>query len=114
RNLGPVEIAVEVEDVGFEVGGVHAVRFEVLTGPHAGVYGGAASLGVRPTFGVNAPNLETYVFDFDGDLYGAEVSVALVSFLRGEERFDDLDALIDQMKADCDLARERLAAVDAV
>lgn len=68
---------------------------------------------MRPTFGVNAPNLEVHLFDFEGDLYGAEMSVALVSYLRGEERFDDLDALIRQMRADCDLARERLdAALD--
>ncbi|MEO1688338.1 MAG: bifunctional riboflavin kinase/FAD synthetase [Pseudomonadota bacterium] len=114
RDLGYPTANLAIDGLMLPRFGVYAVRFEVLTGPHAGVYGGAASLGVRPTFGVNAPNLETYVFDFDGDLYGAEVSVALVSFLRGEERFDDLDALIDQMKADCDLARERLAAVDAV
>ncbi|MEM6441306.1 MAG: bifunctional riboflavin kinase/FAD synthetase [Pseudomonadota bacterium] len=94
--------------------GVYAVEFEVLTGPHAGRYGGAASLGVRPTFGVNAPNLETYVLDFEGDLYGEEVSVALVSFLRGEEQFEDAEALIAQMDADCALARERLAGARAV
>lgn len=94
--------------------GVYAVEFEVLTGPHAGRYGGAASLGVRPTFGVNAPNLETYVLDFEGDLYGEEVSVALVSFLRGEEQFEDAEALIAQMDADCALARERLAGAGAV
>ena len=91
--------------------GVYAVEVEVLTGPHAGRHRGAASLGVRPTFGVNAPNLETYLFDFSGDLYGAEISVALVSFLRGEERFDDVDALIAQMHRDVAEARHRLAAL---
>jgi len=77
----------------------------VLTGPHAGSYEGAASLGVRPMFGENTPNLETYVFDFKGDLYGADVSVALVEYLRPELRFSSLDALVDQMKADCAQAR---------
>ena len=47
------------------------MKVDVLTGPQAGRYGGAASLGVRPTFGANPPNLEAFLFDFDGDLYGA-------------------------------------------
>jgi len=90
--------------------GVYAVEVDVLDGPHRGTWGGAASLGVRPTFGVNAPNLETYLFDFSGDLYGAEISVALIGFLRGEARFDDVDALIAQMHLDCEAARDVLAA----
>lgn len=85
--------------------GVYAVKVDVLTGPHAGSYDGAASLGVRPMFGENLPNLETFLFDFDGDLYGAEISVGLVEFLRPEVKFDGLEALIAQMNADCDEAR---------
>ncbi len=90
--------------------GVYAVSVSVLTGPHTGDYGGVASLGVRPMFGVNTPNLETYVFDFKGDLYGAHLSVALVDYLRPEEKFDSLDALITQMDADSARAREILEA----
>lgn len=90
--------------------GVYAVWVDVLTGPQAGTYKGAASLGVRPMFGINAPNLETYLLDFDGDLYGQSLSVALVDFLRPELTFDGLPALIDQMAADCVQAR---AALDA-
>ena len=93
--------------------GVYAVEVEVLTGPHAGRYAGAASLGVRPTFGINAPNLETYLLDFSGDLYGAEISVALIAFLRGEEKFDDVDALVAQMHRDVAEARARLAETRA-
>lgn len=91
--------------------GVYAVKADVLTGPHAGSFEGAASLGVRPMFGENLPNLETYLFDFSGDLYGAEMSVALVDYLRPEMKFDGLDALIAQMNADCDRAREILREV---
>jgi riboflavin kinase/FMN adenylyltransferase len=90
--------------------GVYAVRVDVLDGPHRGAYGGVASLGVRPMFGVNAPNLETHIFDFDGDLYGTHLSVALVAFLRPERRFDSLAALIAQMDADSAEARAILAA----
>ncbi|MSU89661.1 bifunctional riboflavin kinase/FAD synthetase [Rhodobacteraceae bacterium 2CG4] len=89
--------------------GVYAVLFDVLTGPHAGSYRGAASLGVRPTFGVNAPNLETHVLDFEGDLYGAEVSVALVEFIRPEAAFDGVAALVAQMHDDVARIRRVLA-----
>lgn len=89
--------------------GVYAVLADVLDGPNAGSYHGVASIGVRPMFGVNAPNLETHLFDFSGDLYGAQMSVALVEFLRPELRFDSLDALVVQMDADSDQARQILA-----
>ena len=61
-------------------------------------------------FGENAPNLETYIFDFSGDLYGVSLSIGLVEFLRPELAFDGLEALITQMDADSVLAREILAA----
>ena len=91
--------------------GVYAVLVDVLEGPHKGSYPGAASMGVRPMFGVNTPNLETFLFDFKGDLYGVPLSVGLVDFLRPEEKFDSLDALITQMDADCARARTILAAL---
>lgn len=108
RTLGFPTANVVLENLLLPRFGVYAVEVEVFDGPHAGRWKGAASLGVRPTFGVNAPNLETFLFDFSGDLYGREVSVALISWLRGEEKFDSVEALVDQMHADCDLARARL------
>lgn len=89
--------------------GVYAVRVDVLTGPHAGRYGGAASLGVRPTFGTNRPNLEVHLLDFTGDLYGAEISVALVAYQRPELKFDGIETLIVQMRADVIETRHLLA-----
>ena len=62
-------------------------------------------------FGQNQPNLETFLFDFSGDLYGSTLSVGLVEFLRPEMTFDGLDGLIAQMQADCGRARDILAAV---
>ena len=91
--------------------GVYVVKVDVLTGPFAGSYNGAASMGTRPMFGENLPNLETYIFDFKGDIYGAHISVALIEYLRPEAKFDSVDTLIAQMKADCDQAREILANV---
>ncbi|HGG04326.1 MAG TPA: bifunctional riboflavin kinase/FAD synthetase [Aliiroseovarius sp.] len=91
--------------------GVYVVQADVLTGPHAGTYGGAASMGVRPMFGENLPNLESFLFDFKGDIYGEHISVALIEYLRPEEVFADLDTLIGQMNADCRRAREILASL---
>lgn len=89
--------------------GVYAARVDVLSGPQAGSYLGAASLGVRPMFGGEVPNLETYLLDFKGDLYGHHLSVALVDYLRPEMKFNGLEALIQQMNADCDQARKILS-----
>lgn len=91
--------------------GVYVVLASVLSGPHQGLYHGAASIGIKPTFGENTPNCETFLFDFKGDLYGAPISVALVDYLRPEEKFASLEALITQMDADCAQAREILAAL---
>jgi riboflavin kinase/FMN adenylyltransferase len=90
--------------------GVYAVKVDVLSGPQQGSYMGAASLGVRPMFGGEVPNLETYLLDFKGDLYGHHISVALVDYLRPEMKFDSLPALITQMEADCARARAILSA----
>ncbi len=72
---------------------------------------GAASIGARPTFGVNVPNLEVHLLDFDGDLYGAGISVALVAFQRPELKFDGVEALIARMAEDVAETRARLAAL---
>ncbi len=91
--------------------GIYAVKADVLTGPQTGSYFGAASLGTRPMFGDNQPNLETYLLDFTGDLYGQSLSVALVDFLRPEATFASLDAFLAQMQADCDMARQILTSL---
>jgi len=91
--------------------GIYVVKVDVLTGPHAGSYGGAASMGVRPMFGENLPNLESFLFDFKGDLYGEHLSVALIDYLRPEAKFDSIEALVAQMDADCARARKVLAGL---
>lgn len=89
--------------------GIYAVKVDVLSGPHEGSYDGAASIGIRPMFGENAANCEAFLFDFDGDLYGTHLSVALVEFLRPEASFESLEALVAQMDDDCARARAILA-----
>jgi riboflavin kinase/FMN adenylyltransferase len=111
RELGYPTANMSIDGLHPPKFGVYAVLVEVQDGPHAGSYHGAASLGVRPMFGVNTANLETFIFDFSGDLYGATLSVALVDFLRPELKFDGLEPLITQMAADCASARSILAAI---
>ena len=109
RELGYPTANMSLGDLHQPAYGVYAVLVDVLDGAHAGTYHGAASIGVRPMFGENAANCETFIFDFKGDLYGATLSVGLVEYLRGEEKFDGLDALITQMDADCAQARAILS-----
>ena len=85
--------------------GVYAVRVTLEDGSeHAGV----ASLGVRPTFDPPRELLEAVLFDFDGDLYGRTIEVALHDYLREELKFDSVEALKAQMDADAGQARRLL------
>jgi riboflavin kinase/FMN adenylyltransferase len=111
RELGYPTANMSVDGLHLPRFGVYAVKADILTGPQQGSYMGAASLGVRPMFGVNRPNLETFLFDFKGDLYGHHLSIAFVDYLRPELKFDGLDALITQMAADCTRARDILTAL---
>ncbi|MBM9594951.1 riboflavin biosynthesis protein RibF [Roseitranquillus sediminis] len=109
RALGYPTANLGLEGLHLPRFGVYAVRATVLDGPHAGDHGGVASLGVRPMFGQNAPNFEVHLFDFAGDIYGANLSVALVEFLRPEQSFEGAEALIRQMDSDSARAREILS-----
>lgn len=109
RELGYPTANMSLSGLHLPRFGVYAVKVDVLTGPLAGNYLGAASLGVRPQFGGEVPNLETYLFDFKGDLYGHHLSVALVAYLRPEMKFAGLPGLLQQMDADCARAREILS-----
>jgi riboflavin kinase / FMN adenylyltransferase len=85
--------------------GIYAVRGRLADGR---VLGGVANLGVRPTFDPPKELLEPYFFDFDGDLYGQTIEVALIEWLRGEAKFDTMDALMAQMDGDSRAARAAL------
>ncbi|UDL94964.1 bifunctional riboflavin kinase/FAD synthetase [Lichenihabitans sp. PAMC28606] len=62
--------------------------------------GGVASFGRRPTFDNGAPLLETYIFDYTGDLYGQTIEIGFVDWIRGEAKFDGIDDLIRAMTVD--------------
>ena len=89
--------------------GIYAVRFRRADGT---IRDGVASFGYRPTVTNNGdPWLETFVFDFSGDLYGEICSVSLFGFLRDEWKFDGLDPLVAQIHKDVEEARALLSGV---
>ncbi|MDX3972699.1 bifunctional riboflavin kinase/FAD synthetase [Shinella sp.] len=89
--------------------GIYAVRFRR---PDGSLHDGVASYGRRPTVTSNgAPLLETFLFDFSGDLYGEVSAVSFFGHLRDELKFDGLDPLVIQMKRDEEEARALLSGV---
>ncbi len=85
--------------------GIYAVRVRIDGQWH----GGAASIGVRPTFGSGQRTVEVYILDFDGDLYDQVIEVQFVKRLREERKFENADALVRQMKQDVAEARQVVA-----
>ena len=78
-----------------------------LPGPPLGT--AAISIGTNPTFEVRQRRLEAYILDFTGDLYGATLGIEFIERLRGMEKFDSVEALIDQMHADVERTRAVMA-----
>jgi riboflavin kinase / FMN adenylyltransferase len=87
--------------------GIYAVRGRLADGR---ILNGAANIGIRPQFDPPKELLEPHFFDFNEDLYGQTIEVEFHHFIRGEARFDSLDALMAQMARDCDEARRVLGA----
>lgn len=89
--------------------GIYAVR---LRRPDGSLHDGVASFGRRPTVEeAGLPLLETYLFDFSGNLYGENCEVSFFGFLRGEKKFDTLEALTAQIERDAEEARALLSGV---
>lgn len=90
--------------------GIYAITARL---PDGRELAGVANFGIRPTFEPPKELLEPFFFDFSGDLYGQEIDVRFEHFLRGEAKFDSLDALVAQMTQDCDQARAWLGRTQA-
>ena len=86
--------------------GIYAVRVTLSDGTERP---GVASLGIRPTFSPPQELLEAHLFDFEGDLYGQTIEVALHAYIREEKKFDGMDALAAAMREDEAKARHLLA-----
>jgi riboflavin kinase/FMN adenylyltransferase len=105
RTLGYPTANIWLHDT---VAPAHGIYAGWVTGPHLPRHRAAIALGRRPMFAVDQTLCEAHLLDFSGDLYDQILDIELVAKLRDESRFDSLEALIAQMKKDCDLAKELL------
>ena len=105
RTLGFPTANVALGDYVRPKLGVYATRTRLADGR---IVAGVANLGQNPTTGLVDARLETWLFDFSEDLYGQTIETELVAFLRPEEKFDGLDAMITQIHEDERAARALL------
>jgi riboflavin kinase / FMN adenylyltransferase len=85
--------------------GIYAVRVRLDDGSE---HDGVASFGIRPMFEPAHELLEVYIFDWDGDLYGRNIEIGLIAYIRNESRFESVDALVSRMREDESEARRIL------
>jgi len=107
RRIGFPTANLRAHNEQFPPDGVYAVRLLI----EGRTWNGVANVGYRPTVatGEVERRLEVHVFDFDGDLYGRDLDVDFVSFLRAEKKFDGVDALRAQIASDAAVARRVLS-----
>jgi riboflavin kinase/FMN adenylyltransferase len=109
RELGFPTANLDVPDRKLiPANGIYAVR--VRLGEEW--YNGAASIGIRPTFGGGKRLVEIYILDFSRWIYGEELEVYFVERLRDEEKFENVQALLDQMAVDVRDARTILGKIN--
>ena len=105
RKLGYPTANMALDPASELAHGIYAVRFRRADGS---LHDGVASYGRRPTFDNGKPLLETFLFDFNGDLYGETALVSLAGFIRPERRFDSIAELVARMDQDSLEARALL------
>jgi riboflavin kinase / FMN adenylyltransferase len=88
--------------------GVYGVRVSGKDLNQGNAIAGVMNIGNRPTVNGLEATIEVHILDWQGDLYGQELTVELLEFIRSEQRFPSLDALKEQISADCAIARQRL------
>lgn len=96
RGLGFPTANLATEKELLPAAGVYAVKARI----GSALYDGACNIGTNPTFGDEQLSLEVFLFDFDGELYGAEVTLIFIERLRGEMRFPNPEALKQAIAAD--------------
>ena len=107
RTLGFPTANVPLSDYVAPKFGVYATRTRLTDGR---TFSGVANIGINPTTGVVEPRLEVWLFDFDEDIYGEKIETDLVTFLRPEEKFTSIDAMVDQIHLDVHEARACLSS----
>ncbi|GAA2486344.1 riboflavin kinase [Winogradskya humida] len=109
RDLGFPTANIGVEDeASIPADGVYLAWFALDGGPDRAAL---LSVGTNPTFDGDRRTAEAYVLDVDEDMYGRHAQVRIVTLIRGQIKFDSIDALITQMQADERRGRELLAGL---
>ena len=107
RTLGFPTANVFMADYVAPRKGVYATRTRL---PDGRVVPGVANIGNNPTTGEVETRLEVWLFDFDEDLYGQVIETRLIAFLRPEEKFDSIEAMVEQIRVDERQARQILSS----
>ena len=109
RTIGFATANVAIgNDRAIPAPGVYATIAHLASGPTPSV----TNIGMRPTFDDGGGlSIECHIIDFDDDIYGTNLRVEFVERLRGERKFDGIDALVEQIGKDRDAARELLASM---
>ncbi len=111
RTIGFPTANMRLDDCLKPAFGIYAVRAKILEDDTVvATHDGVANFGIRPMYETKVPLLETFLFDFTGDLYGKHLAVELVAYIRPEAKLDSLEALKAQIAKDSDAARAALAA----
>ncbi len=112
RTIGVPTANMRLVDCLHPAFGVYAVRATLYEDDKpVSRHDGVANFGIRPMYESKEPLLETYLFDFSGDLYGKHLAVEFVHYIRGEAKLEGLDALKVQIAKDSHAARISLAKV---
>ncbi len=106
RTLGYPTANMSVDPTCELSHGIYVVRIRLAKDPRNSVWNGVASYGRRPTFDKDNVVLEVFIFDFDADIYGEELYVELLDFIRPEAKFSGIEELKTHIAEDCVKARK--------
>lgn len=107
RELGYPTANMKLGETIHPAYGIYAARVQIMG--EETWHKAAINIGIRPMFEVPVAQVESHILDFDRDIYGKTLRVQLVKRLRGEAKFDSLEALVTQIDQDCIQAREVLS-----
>ncbi|NNF77722.1 MAG: bifunctional riboflavin kinase/FAD synthetase [Rhizobiales bacterium] len=111
RTIGFPTVNIEMNNDGHPANGIYACRVRCTeTGQ---TWNGAGYVGDRPTFDRKGVVLEVHLLDFEGDLYGRNLSVQFNGYIRPDHRYEGVEKLVAQMTADCEQISAQLAGLEA-
>ena len=112
RKIGFPTANLKSDGYVFPALGVYAIWVGRFIGRKMAWHPGIVNVGRRPTFGGEEITIEAHLFDFHGDLYGQNLRIAFVEYLRPEKKFGGIEEIKKQINTDCDMARDILKSLD--